>query len=397
MWRDANILEHKKLAEYDVFVDKGQFAESKIPKGYKKISVHTVFDVKHDGQHRARVVADGHLTDVPLESVYAGVVSLRGIRTCIFLAELNGMIPYATDISSAYLEAYTTERVCIRAGPEFGDLEGHLLIVIKALYGLRTSGKMFIELLADCLINLGFTRSRAEDSIFMKKSDDGKVYEYVATYCDDLCIISKNPDRILHELQSDPWNFKFKGTGPLNFHLGCGFNRDKDGTLCVDPGKYIKRMEEAYERLFGEKPRDKCRSPLPKGDHPELDHSEFLGEEETEIYQSLIGSMQWAVSIGRFDIQVAVMTLSSFRAQPRRGHLERAKRVYQYLVNFKHYKLRFRTDLPDYSDVPPISEYIDWSHTAYGNNPEEKPNDAPEPLGKPVIITNYYDASLMHA
>ena len=260
----------------------------------------------------------------------------------------------------------------------------------------RTSGKRFIELLTDCLINLGFTQSRAEDSIFMKRSDDGKVYEYVATYCDDICIISKNPDRILHELQSDPWNFKFKGTGPLNFHLGCGFNRDKDGTLCVDPGKYIKRMEEAYERLFGEKPRDKCRSPLPKGDHPELDHSEFLGEEETEIYQSLIGSMQWAVSIGRFDIQVAVMTLSSFRAQPCRGHLDCAKHVYQYLVNFKHYKLQFRTDLPDYSDVPPISEYIDWSHTAYGNNPEEKPNDAPEPLGKPVIITNYYDASLMH-
>ena len=51
-------------------------------------------------------------------------------------------------------------------------------------------------------------------------------------------------------------------------------------------------MEEAYERLFGEKPRGKCRSPLPKGDHPELDHSKFLGEEETEIYQSLIGSMQ---------------------------------------------------------------------------------------------------------
>ena len=201
MWRDENILEHKKLAEYDVFVDKGQFAENKIPKGYKRISVHTVFDVKHDGRHRARVVADGHLTDIPLESVYAGVVSLRGIQTCIFLAELNGMIPYAMDISSAYLEAYTTERVCIRAGPEFGDLEGHLLIVIKALYGLRTSGKMFIELLADCLINLGFTRSRAEDSIFMKRSDDGKVYEYVATYCDDLCIISKNPDRILHELQ----------------------------------------------------------------------------------------------------------------------------------------------------------------------------------------------------
>ena len=61
------------------------------------------------------------------------------------------MTPWATNISSAYLEAYTSEKVFIRAGPEFGDLEGHLLIAIKALYGLRASGKYWAQLLAECL------------------------------------------------------------------------------------------------------------------------------------------------------------------------------------------------------------------------------------------------------
>ena len=97
------------------------------------------------------MVAGGHLTDVPLNSVYAGVVSLRGLRMCIFLAELNDMEAYATDIGNAYLEAKTQEKVCIRAGPEFEALEGHLLIIHKALYGLRSSGKQFGELLASCL------------------------------------------------------------------------------------------------------------------------------------------------------------------------------------------------------------------------------------------------------
>ena len=71
-------------------------------------------------------------------------------------------------------------------------------------------------------------------------------------------------------------------------------------------------MEETYERLFEEPPNDKVSSPLTKGDHPELDTSEFLEENDIEIYQSLIGSMQWAVSIGRWDTQTAVMTLSIF-------------------------------------------------------------------------------------
>ena len=127
----------------------------------------------------------------------------------------------------------------------------------------------------------------------------------------------------------------------------------------MDPSKYIDKMEETYERLFGEPPTDKVLSPLTKGDHPELDTSIFLEENDIEIYQSLIGSMQWAVSIRRWDIQTAVMTLSSFRAQPRQGHLDQAKRVYCYPKNMKHFKVRFRTGEPEYSELPDIPNYDD--------------------------------------
>jgi len=37
------------------------------------------------------MVADGHLTKVLLDSIYSGVVSLRGLHTLVFLAELNGL------------------------------------------------------------------------------------------------------------------------------------------------------------------------------------------------------------------------------------------------------------------------------------------------------------------
>jgi hypothetical protein len=53
--------------------------------GYKKIHTHLVYDCKHDGRHKAWMVADGHLTDIPLESMYSGVVSLRGLRIVTFL------------------------------------------------------------------------------------------------------------------------------------------------------------------------------------------------------------------------------------------------------------------------------------------------------------------------
>ena len=68
-WSDANNLEHSQLREYAVFIDKGKFHESKIPRGYRKIRVQTIYDIKHDGRHKVRIVARGDLTPTPTESV----------------------------------------------------------------------------------------------------------------------------------------------------------------------------------------------------------------------------------------------------------------------------------------------------------------------------------------
>ena len=51
-----------------VFKDYGKIDNA--PKGYQKIRVHFVFDVKPCGKFKARVVADGHLTKEPNETVY---------------------------------------------------------------------------------------------------------------------------------------------------------------------------------------------------------------------------------------------------------------------------------------------------------------------------------------
>ena len=53
------------------------------------IKVHLVFTVKFHGRHKARLVAEGHLTPEPIENIYAGIVSLRNHRLVIFLHKLH--------------------------------------------------------------------------------------------------------------------------------------------------------------------------------------------------------------------------------------------------------------------------------------------------------------------
>jgi hypothetical protein len=150
-------------------------------------------------------------------------------------------------------------------------------------------------------------------------------------------------------------------------------------------------MMDTYVQLYGKKPR-KASSPLEQNEHPEMDNSPFLGQDKTQQFQSLIGAMKWAVLIGRLDIATAVMSLSSFRSMPRRGHLERAKRIYGYLRKMKEARIRVLTNALDYSDYQD-PEY-DWSSSVYGDVKEIIPTDILEPQGKYVTPSHYFDANL---
>ena len=145
-WHDATMLKIKLLNSYAVF-KKGAKArygpKRKLlnhPKDYQKIAAMFVYDCKEDGRQRARFVARGDLTTVLLESVYSGVVSMHDVRLIVFLAELNELELWGADISSAYLLADTKEKVFFIGDKAFGDLDGHIIYIVKAQYGLRTSG-----------------------------------------------------------------------------------------------------------------------------------------------------------------------------------------------------------------------------------------------------------------
>jgi hypothetical protein len=56
-----------------------------------------VYDNKHDGCHKSRLVAGSHLTDPNTENAYSGIVSLQGIRLITFLSQLNELGIWGTD------------------------------------------------------------------------------------------------------------------------------------------------------------------------------------------------------------------------------------------------------------------------------------------------------------
>jgi hypothetical protein len=134
---------------------------------------------------------------------------------------------------------------------------------------------------------------------------------------------------------------------------------------------------------------------MEEGDHSELDLTPELDQDGIRLYQSLIGALQWAVTLGRFDILIGVTTMSSFCVAPRQGHLDRLQRMYGYIKRHPDGAIRFRTGIPDHkSRTTPL--IYNWIISVYGPNEEELPDSMPTPRGKPFRTTKYEDASRMH-
>ena len=115
------------------------------------------------------------------------------------------------DIGNAYLNAPASEKLYTYAGLEFGQEDhGKLLVITRALYGLKSSGAAYRAHFAQNLRDLGFTSCLADADVWRRESTkpNGEIYyEYLLTYVDDCLVLSVNPDLIINRLQTE---FKYR-------------------------------------------------------------------------------------------------------------------------------------------------------------------------------------------
>ena len=109
----------------------------------------------------------------------------------------------------------TKEKIHTIAGPEFGEFKGRVMIIQKLLCGSCESGARWHEALSAKLRSMGFTPSKADSDLWIRKLEDH--CECIATHVDDLLIWSRKPEELINIIKKD---FKLKGVGIPEFYLG---------------------------------------------------------------------------------------------------------------------------------------------------------------------------------
>jgi hypothetical protein len=282
--------------------------EESVPPNYQEIRCHIIFDVKmEDFRRKARFVAGGHTTDTPHAMTYASVVSRESERVALSLAALNDLDVKMDDIENAYLTAPITEKVWIVLGPEFGDDAGKCALIVRALYGLKSSGTAFRNHLAECMKHLGWTPCCAYRDLWMKaetRPEGGVLYwAYILIYVDDILCVHHDPGDPLAKLDE---YFKMK-EGSIQvptFYLGVKMKNTvlPNGVVAwgMSSSKYMQYAVQNVQYHLAALPDDQkllknASGPFAGGYKPELDESPELDPTRANFYKSHIGILRWCV------------------------------------------------------------------------------------------------------
>jgi hypothetical protein len=394
-WHQAIMKEMKNNMVAFKFLEEGE----SIPVGSKWIPFHMIFDVKIDLTRKARFVAGGHWTDPPSQVTYSSVVTRESVRIAFTIAALNGLDILSADIGNAYLQAPVREKVHTTAGPEFGPQRiGQTVIVVRAMYGLKSSGAAWHAQLSSTLQDMNFTPSLADPDVWMRpsaKPNGEEYYEYILVYVDDILVISHDPNqamttiRLTYRLKEEPTPPKtYLGATIKQWHI----SGDLQPVWSMNSQHYIKeaiRCLEAELQKSGKMLIGKPKVPFQHGYRPELDTSPLLDDDQANYYASLIGVLRWAVELGRIDIHIHVALLSSYLAQPRLGHLQQVLHIFAYLRCHEQSTIVLDHNPVDW-DEEQFKKY-DWTDF-YGDVKESIPPNAPTPKGNPVQVNMFVDA-----
>nr|GEX14006.1 putative ribonuclease H-like domain-containing protein [Tanacetum cinerariifolium] len=131
---------------------------------------------------------------IDYKEVFAPVARIEVIRLFLAYASFMGFMVYQMDVKSAFLYGTIEEEVyvCQPLGFEDPDYPDKVYKVVKALYGLHQTPRVWYETLANQLLENSFQRGKIDRTLFIKKQKGDILL--VQVYVDDIIFGSTNKE-----------------------------------------------------------------------------------------------------------------------------------------------------------------------------------------------------------
>ena len=337
-WKEAVLKEFNLMHRKHVYtlVNKSKVAKNKI------VQSKWLFSVELDSEtgqeiFMARIVAKGNTQKKGINYIetYAPTATYENVRLVLSLSAMKNWDILQVEATDAFLNSKPEYDIYMEA-PDATTRDSNLVWKLnRTVYGLKQSARVWYFTVRDFLKNNGFKNSDVEPCLFWKKE------VMLILYADEFLICGKNKS-IKETLQLLENNFEMKVLGyPKNF-IGITIRKTDKG-IGLSSKDQIDRIETEFDFSYNEK---KVNTPLVKGFEKKEDNSPPLNKKEHSIYRSLIGKLLFLANSVRVDIAFAVSYLSRFLENPTTYRMKGAKRLLQYVVQTRNFKLHYHNKIP---------------------------------------------------
>ncbi|PPJ50823.1 hypothetical protein CBER1_07278 [Cercospora berteroae] len=247
-WDDAIMSEwrsHQENQTWEVVQKKD------IPPGRKPLTVRLVYRRKigKDGKvskYKVRLVARGfqQREGFDFTETYSGVVKTAAYRTIFALMAALGWKCHQMDFVTAFLNGGLEEVIHMRLPPGLPcTMNGEEVFVrlLKGLYGLKQSLRVWYRALREWLLAHGWQVSQFDECVFYYK--DRALL--MPVYVDDINIFGKDEQAIVAFKKELLASFRLTDEGEVAYYLGMQVVHTPDG-LHIHQGNHIKQMLRKY-------------------------------------------------------------------------------------------------------------------------------------------------------
>ncbi|KAD3641836.1 hypothetical protein E3N88_31060 [Mikania micrantha] len=313
-----------------------------LPAGSKAIGVKWLFKTKLNekgevDKYKARLVVKGYAQKegVDYGEVFAPVARWDTIQILLAIAAKRKWLVKQLDVKSAFLHGELKEVVYVEQPKGFIDKgsEAKVYRLKKALYGLKQAPRAWFHKIEGYFIREGSSKSKYDHSLFIKKVKGKMVI--VSLYVDDLIYTGNDQslcEAFKHSMQNE---FDMTDLGIMKYFLGVEALQESDGIIMFQAqyAKSILKKSRMWEA-------NGVKNPIVPG--CKLVKSAAGKDVNGTLYMSLIGSLMY-LTVSRPDLMYVVSLLSRFMADPKKEHLEAAKRVLRYIKQTLNYGLKYNT------------------------------------------------------
>lgn len=296
---------------------------------------------------KARLCVGGHM-DPDLQTgqlnTEAPTAGKPAMFTTLFLAAQLGWELAAGDVEAAFLNGVEAKRGLFFEPPKRGlpgVPEGAIIEIIKGVFGLVTSPRLWWEKLAEELLattvevdgeRLAFQHHPMDPCMFVLRNGEGVLRGCLLTHVDDLLMAASGPvmKAVQRALSSvfpiGDWeseDFDYTGTNI----------KQKDGVIELSQRSYINARLETVDVPYGADPND-------------------LADQVTkQDNMSTIGALSWLCSQTRPDLQSGVSLAQRKQKSPTYGDVKETNKLVRMAQAGKDEALRFEKLCDDPSDL----------------------------------------------